>query len=355
MLNRLDNFKLEDKSYEFILEEIKREVKIDGRILGTGGKFLISGKDIMILVKKSDLQKQIGRNEYSALIRKPMIVFLLASSENDFGKTKEELDKMYGIISIHFNNFVQAFSIGCWLIKDSCITSTNMYWYNMFNHYNLQSKRDMSITLSTGEMSEISLDDIEMKEAIEHTYEVLRYLSSEESSMRKINCNVSTGTVVWEIDKAISTEGKSFARALTILQEARRTGVLSTKIEKYCSLLECFYSINKKNKMNIANITAAYIGKDDLEKEQIRSDMREAYSVRSDGIHGNSLEYLKKNDENDLKELSHKLDEYVRKVFRKILKETTLNYDKSSKEKIRVRAYFLEKAKAIYPNDYVKV
>lgn len=350
MLNRLDNFKLEDKDYTVIREEINHEVKIDSRLLGTGGKFLVSGKDAMILIKKSGLREQIGKIEYDALMRKPMIAFLLASSEDDFGKTKEEMDKMYGMISIHFNNFVQAFSIACWLIKDSCISSTNMYWYNMFNHYSLKSKRDMSVTLSTGEISEISLDDVEINEAIERTYEVLNYLSPEESNMGKINCTVSVGTVAWEIDKAISTEGKSFARALTILQEARRTGNLSTKIDKYCSMLECLYAINKEHKKNIANITAAYIGKGDVENEQIRRDMRDAYSIRSDGSHGDNLKYLKENDRKDLMELSHKIDEYVRKVFRKILNEPKLNYTISPESKAITRAYFRDKAKLIYPD-----
>lgn len=355
MLNRLDNFKLVDKCYEFIPEKVKREKNIDGRILGTGSKFMISGRDQMILIKKSGLQEQIGKLEYDAFMRKPMFVFFWASTENDFGKTEEELDQRYGLTSGHLNNIAQAFSIGCWFIKDSCIASTNMYLYNMFNHYSLQSKRDMHITLSTGEIREISLDDIEIVEAIERMYEVLNYLSPRESNMGKVNCNVSNGTVVWEIDKAISTEGKSFARALTILQEARRTGYLSTKIDKYCSMLECLYAIKEEHKKNIANITAAYIGKDDVEKKRIRSDMRDAYSIRSDGSHGDSLKYLKKNDEKDLRELSYKIDEYVRKVFRKILIEPKLNCDKSPEEKARTRAYFMKKAKESYPNDYVKL
>ena len=76
--------------------------------------------------------------------------------------------------------------------------------------------------------------------------------------------------MVWNIDKAISTEGKSFARALIILQEARRTGVLSSKIDRYCSVLECIYAIKKEHKKNISNITAAYIGNDSEEQERIR-------------------------------------------------------------------------------------
>jgi hypothetical protein len=278
----------------------------------------------------------------------------LASSEDDYGKTKEQLDYKYGIMSIILNNFAQAFSLGCWFIKDSCVASTNIYWNNTFNHYNSQSKRDMSVTLSTGKINEISLDDIEMNEAIERMYEVLSYLSPDESNMGQVDYTTINGTVNWEIDNAISTEGKSFAKALTILQEARRTGFLSSKIDKYCSVLECLYAIKKHHKKNIANITATYIGNCDSEKNQIISDMRDAYSVRSDSSHGDSLAYLKTNDEKALIELSRKLDEYVRKVFRKILKDPTLNYDSLSKEKDITRAYFINEAKLAYPSDYEK-
>lgn len=353
MLNRLDNFKLVGKNYSFIPDKVKLELDIDGKILGAGSKFLHSGKDVMILVKESNLREHIGINEYNALMRKPMVVFLMASTKADFGKTKEELDKMYGMTSINFNNFVQAFSIACWLIKDSCIASTNMYWCNLLNKYNFQSKRDMPITLSTGEIKEISLDNIEMQEAIRLTYEVLMYLSPDESNMSNVGCNINNGTVNWEVEKSISTEGRSFARALIILQEARRTGYLPIKIDKYCSMLECLYAIKENHKKNIKNITATYISDYEEEREQIRIDMQDAYSVRSDGSHGDSLKYLKR-DGNDLKELAHKLDQYSRKVFRNILKEPSLNYAVSSEEKVKTRAYFMGKAKEIYPKDYEK-
>jgi len=355
MINRLDNFKLVNRSYEFIPKKVKREFNIEGRLLGTGSQFIVSNRDQMILIKKSMLEEQIGKLEYDALMRKPMFVFFLASNKNDFGKTKKELDEIYGSISINLNNFAQAFSIGCWFIKDSCIASNNMYWCNMFTNYRSCLKRDMPVTLSNGKTCEVNLDNIEITEAIERMYEILKYLSPHESNMGKINCNISNGTLAWEIDNAISTEGRSFARALVILQEARRTGYLSTKIDKYCSVLECLYAIKENHKKNIANITAAYIGKDDSEKEDIISDMRDAYSIRSDGSHGDSLKYLKKNNKSDLMELSYKIDGYVRKVFRKILKEPTLNYDKSPEKKAKARAYFMEKAKAIYPNDYNKI
>ena len=322
---------------------------MNGMIVGANGKFLVEQKDIMVLVKKSGLKNQIGENMYNAVLRKPMMCFLIPTQEDEFEATKEELDQKYGIKLIHLNNFAQAFSLGCWFIKDSCVTANFIYWINMFNGYNSQDTRDMTITMSNGTISEIRLTDVEMAEAIDRMYEVYRCLLPDESAMGRVENTYSVGTQVWNIDKAISTEGKSFARALIILQEARRTGVLSSKIDKYCSVLECIYAIKKEHKKNISNITAAYIGKDSEEQERIRENMRDAYGVRSDGSHGDNLKYLQENNRENLVKLSTDIDDYVRRVFRKVIAVENLNYNNTSEEKARVRKYFSDLAKTVYP------
>ena len=337
LINRLDNLDIGSKSFEFIPENIKKDINMDGMIVGANGQFLVNQKDIMVLIKKSGLKNQIGENMYNAILRKPMMVFLIPTQEKEFESTKEELDMTYGMKLIHLNNFAQAFSLGCWFVKDSCVMANFIYWINM------------PITMSNGTISEICLTDVEMAEAIDRMYEVYRCLLPDESAMGRVENTYSVGTQVWNIDKAISTEGKSFARALIILQEARRTGVLSSKIDKYCSVLECIYAIKKEHKKNISNITAAYIGKDSEEQERIRENMRDAYGVRSDGSHGDNLKYLQENNRENLVKLSTDIDDYVRRVFRKVIAVENLNYNNTSEEKARVRKYFSDLAKTVYP------
>lgn len=348
LINRLDNLDIGNKNFEFISANIKKEMNINGMIVGANGKFLIDQKDIMILIRKSGLRNQIGENMYNAVLRKPMMVFLIPTQEDEFEMTKEELDQRYGIKQLHLNNFAQAFSLGCWFIKDSCITANFIYWINMFNGYNSQATRDMSITMSNGLTEEICLTDNEMAEAIQRMYEIYGYLLPDESAMGQVEYTYSTGTMVWNIDKAISAEGKSFAKALTKLQEARRTGVLVSKIDKYCSILECIYAIKKDHKKNISNITAAYIGIDSKEREKIRENMRDAYGVRSDDSHGDTLKYLKEKDGESLVNLSSILDDYVRRVFKKVIAVEELNYNDIPEEKAYVRKYFTDLAKMFY-------
>lgn len=349
LINRLDNLVIGSKSFEFIPANIKKEINMNGMIVGANGKLLVGQKDMMVLIKKSHLKNQIGENMYNAVLRKPMMVFLIPTQEDEIETTKEELDQRYGIKLIHLNNFAQTFSLGCWFIKDSCVTANFIYWINMFNGYNLQATRDMPITMSNGMISEIRLTNLEMAEAIDRMYQIYRYLLPDESRMGQVEKVYSVGTIIWNIDQAISTEGNSFARALMILQEARRTGVLSSKIDKYCSVLECIYAINKAHKKNISNITAAYIGRDSEEQERIRVNMREAYGVRSDGSHGDNLKYLQEKDRESLMRLSIVIDDYVRRVFRKVIAVENLNYSNTSEEKARVRKYFSDLAKTVYP------
>lgn len=349
LMNRLDNLCIDNKSYEFISESIKKKINMNGMIVGANGKFLVDKNDAMILIKKSNLKDQIGENMYDALMRKPMMVYLIPTMEDEFEGTKEYFDERYGIKALHLNNFAQSFSIGCWFIKDSCVTSTYAYWINLFNGYNSQIRRDMEVTLSDGGIDVINLSEPEMLEAIERMYEVYLYLLPEESRTGHVDKISSVGTTVWQVDKAISKEGNSFARALIILQEARRTGVVASKIDKYCSILECLYAIKKDHKKNISNITAAYIGKDDAEREEIIKYMREAYGVRSDNSHGDNLKYLKENDEESLKALSSTIDNYVRRVFRKVIKKAELNYDNTDEKKAKTREYFRKIKQSIYP------
>lgn len=340
LINRLDNLDIGSNSYEFIPENVKKELQIAGGFVGANGRLLIDQKDVMLLIKNSDLRNQIGGNMYNALFRKPMLIFLKPTLEDEFEASKEELDQRYGLTTIHLNNFAQAFSLGCWFLKDSCVCSEYIYWINMFNGYNAQSRRDTSVTLSNGLIKEVCFTKAEMEEALERMYEVYAYLLPDESDMGKLEMTNSAGTITWNIDSAISREGKSFARALILLQEARRTGVISAKIEKYCSVLECIYAIKEQNKKNIAEITAAYLGTDDAERDRIKDNMRMLYGVRSDDTHGSNIKYLQTKSKEELINLSVELDDYVRKVLRKAFSAPELNYDNTSEDRARVRKIF---------------
>lgn len=75
---------------------------------------------------------------------------------------------------------------------------------------------------------------------------------------------------------------------------------------------------------------------------------RDAYGVRSDDSHGDTLKYLKEKDRESLVNLSSILDDYVRRVFKKVIAVEELNYNDIPKEKAYVREYFTDLAKMFY-------
>lgn len=349
LLNRLDNLQLAGKSYEIISPDISKEIQMDAKILGPGGTFLLHGKDAMYLVQNCGLKEEIGAKMYDALMRKPMMAFVQPTQEDELEAAKEQLDAKYGSQALKLNSLAMAFSIACWFIKDSCISPAYAYWFNLINGYDAQYFRDAAVSMSDGSIIEISLTDQEMMEAIKRMYQVFQYLLPDEVKSEPANMTYSGGTIVWEVEKAIGTEGNSFARALILLQQARKTGVLASRIDKYCAVLECLYAIKEAHKKHISHITAAYIGRDEAERAAIVANIRDAYGVRSDSSHGENLSYFKDNDSERLKELARTVDDYVRRVFRKVIEEPALNYDTSSEQKAAVRAHFKAIMLTVYP------
>lgn len=96
--------------------------------------------------------------------------------EDEFEADKQTLDERYEIKMASFNIFAQTFTLGCWLIKDSCVSTNKMHWENWINTYNMRARRDVDATLSDGSIDAIHLTDSEVQEVLTRTFEVLCYL-----------------------------------------------------------------------------------------------------------------------------------------------------------------------------------
>ncbi len=239
--------------------------------------------------------------------------------------------------AMHWNDFAQMLCLGCWFVKDSCVSAVHSYWINWINGYERNEYREMPASMGDGSIANVYFSDAEFDVALYYTVKVMKYLGPEEAKTGTVTVTYSGGTSIAERDRAINMDCNSFARALIFLQEARRTAIPSAKIEKYCSLLECLYALREAHKKQLSETTAAYIGKDSTEQETIRETIRKAYSVRSDRSHGEDLSGIPKQE---VERLSRELDEYTRRVFQKVIENGSLNYDTSSEQKAMVRAFF---------------
>ncbi len=336
---RLDNFIMRPESMTLWDE---KEMKV--MLVNNQGKIMMGDNNIKPVLYSSYLRDAIGFIRFNSLTQHPILLFSIPTEEWDLEThKKEEYDNRYNSYAKRFNHLAQAFSIGAWLEKDSCISSKHAYWINPFNRYVSIIGTSYEPTNSVGLLEETSFSRTEIDRSIEYCYQILGILFSDQRTDIRIITTQNKGTTQFNQEKAgglVGNKGKSYSRALLKLQEARRTGDITSKIEYHCSALEALYAISKNHRHNISHITAGLIGNSENEKEETIRLMETAYSIRSDHSHGDIIRYLEQNDFSSLDEVGRKLDEIMRKVFRTLLKRPELNFSSEKEEIKKVKDYF---------------
>lgn len=341
-INSLRNIKIPQKQFDFFSPEFTRGLGIEACLVSPGLSPIVNGHEIQPIIEDSPMLTDVGTYSYNAIMRNPIMLFTMASQEEEMvtGLTKEGADQYYFGRMAMLNNFALCFGIGCWFVKDSCVTANQSYWYNLMNGYSSYVYRSTDATMSTGEIKGVSLDDQELNLAFKYMLEVYARFLPHESAAGFVAPHAENGTQVWDGERAVSTEGMGYSRALVHLQRARSIGFIPEKLDKYCCVLECLYAINKNHKQRISDTTAALLGTDVSSRNAIREDMKSAYSIRSDASHGDGLDYLKQFTWGQMVSLCQRVDEYVRQVFRKCFDTPVLNYENTDAARIRTRAHY---------------
>lgn len=378
VISRLDNFIIDEGEYqlpvrEILSQNVKNLPDIYGSIIFPCDKkaahvcfkpnrenhYLVN---IYTLLEKMRFKEDFGNVAYRNIRSSPILCCLLPSSESEIHMSPnpdllKQFDSFYQIINYNFQAMAIAFSMACWIVKDCCVTSTEFYQFNYINTYRVRNKIENIYTLSNGTIDYIYFNKKEIKKAINLTLLIYGYMlqvkKSETDILFKFDevylSGKSGGNATLNIEGLLNPENNSFCRALVFLQQARKSGYIIAKIEKYCSGLECLFAIQEKHKLNIKNITAAYIG-DKGDELTIKNDMHDAFGIRSDFSHGDYIKYMKHHSEAELRELSQRIDQYVREVLTKIFQEPDKNYNLKTRNTIR--GYFEKMAKEKYPGDY---
>lgn len=335
---RLDNFIMGPEQFIF-----SDAAEFGMRIVNVQSKIVFGTNDVRPLIFSPLLLSSIGSIRFDTLSQHPFLLFAIPSEEWDLEMhTKEERDKKYYSQACICQMMGLCLSLSAWLVKDSCIAVQQGYWVNLFNNYVSINNTSYEPTNSSGvlQAETFSLKDLQL---ISEYFDLLSpHLLSVDNSISPQQ-DSHGGTTYLSQEKAAGlagVQGKSFLRALLKLQEARRTGDITSKIEYGCSALEALFAISEKHKLNIKTITAGYIGDSDADKERIKSLMDAAYGIRSDHSHGDNLKYLSTNGLKSLEQVSMDLDGVLRKVFRKILKQPELNYASEHSDIQRVRQYW---------------
>ncbi|WP_313469322.1 HEPN domain-containing protein [Lysinibacillus sp.] len=179
-------------------------------------------------------------------------------------------------------------------------------------------------TCSDGVIKDVSFTYDDIKEA-EYWVEVLTTHAIKISGEREIKSDK-----VENISLFPYSETTSLSRALLYLDIARKETFLPSKIASYITILEILCAVNGENTYKVSERVAALLGGNSDEKMNLFYSVKKAYDFRSKFVHGSHINYQ---DVSKVSEISIELDEIVRNVLKKIVKEhTNLIYSNKKKQ-----------------------
>lgn len=212
------------------------------------------------------------------------------------------------------------------------------YWCNTDIPYSVKGRRSSQQLNAKGKAEVTFFSHEEICKVFDYMMPVMDIITTETNNNEAVEAIYSQETLVMNVESAIRNEGSSFYRILLLLQLARKTGFLSEKISWYCAVLECLFAIERNHKKCISEMTAAFVAEKEQEKAEIIQNMRDAYKIRSEFVHGSVVSLFKNNAE--MAKLSEKTDEYVRIALRKAFSDSNYKYVDTTADKKRVREYF---------------
>lgn len=336
MLIGLNNIEIPAERFDFLPSGAVPGIEI--YLISPQCRFSYNGKDMTSMVEASPFQRDFGMYDWHAMVRKPLIAVWQEEEGKDF-HSKEEADAYYTPREMIFSDIALLFGIATWFVKDSSVYSDSYYWRSTDSDYSVKGKRTFQQTMASGRMDTVSFEKKEIEDALDWMLVLLKIYFSiiEKRDFELYETLYSQGTIICNTESAIKNNGSSFYRILNLLQLAIKTGFLPEKISMYCAVLECLFAIEKNHKKTISEMTAAFVSDDPCVRATISQDMRQAYGVRSDFVHGDVNLLFGSNAE--LAKLSTRVDTYVRRALRRAFLDENCNYENSPEDKRRVREH----------------
>lgn len=94
------------------------------------------GEKMTDVVEQSSIREDLGKYDFMALIRKPMIAVWMDTEQREWEfENKEEADSYYAVKALSCTNLVQIFALGLWMVKDCSVYSDLSYWCNTDTTY----------------------------------------------------------------------------------------------------------------------------------------------------------------------------------------------------------------------------
>ncbi|UKS57752.1 HEPN domain-containing protein [Exiguobacterium acetylicum] len=258
----------------------------------------------------SYFSNQIGGLEKGALIKNPFFYYHgdLPENHNPLSERDNlELLDYYLKIVQSYNNFL-------WLEKDNSVDVELGFLYIK------DSKNFLNNSVTSNSRSVTFLNAGLERETVIFTLEELRAISDWASNhdYKKLL------PIDKQNDETKTLKTNRLDRFNFFLQGTRSQAYLPLRIGMYCTLLEILLSTdNTEVSHKISERLSLLLGETYDEKLKIYSFIKKAYAIRSSVYHGSNLP-KKGSDEISLKKTSREFDEYVRRLYLKIISDSEI-------------------------------
>ena len=330
-------FSIDDLSIKDSISFFQEENQSYMGLLAVGHDEKIYKFSISQLIEYFEVEKAMGQAYYEEFFSKPIFFIIRSTKEDEFFMSKADLDKRIRPWQISVGQLVNVFALGCWLVKDCSIQCKSSFLINPIIEYYQKNTCLIDTSTSQGNHRITSFSEKKIHEALNWMEVILPHFYPPEADISPFEPYEWESSLI-DINSHIAGTGTNFYRTLYKIQEARASSSISTKIDRYCSALECLYCLEQNHKAGISTITANFLKCYNL--PNIQEDMKDAYGIRSDSSHGDELKYLKKHNRGDMIELCTRIDDYVRHVLRDVFVQKELNYGNGIGDKQNVKDYF---------------
>ncbi|WP_128547175.1 HEPN domain-containing protein [Larkinella soli] len=222
-------------------------------------------------------------------------------------------------------NLLQYFMFCLWFVKDN---SSNILLLTAVSddNYILTNRKETSVSNSAGDHTLTKFTYKELEEAYEFLL-IIDKISSVKSIEDALQVKKRGLILNPDYHSEKYNARNRIERALLFLQIARSQSFLPPKISFYVLAIECLFSANDLGEIQhkIAERVAMYIGRSSTEKQIIFEKIKNGYKIRSKYLHGQTLS--KSQDKLDvLIEISNELDDLVRQILKKVLREDSAKF-----------------------------
>lgn len=248
-------------------------------------------------------------------------------------------EKNYEIMA-RIQLFARSFALGCWLVKDSCASCQFQYLFDIKRHFVSRIYTNHFPSMSDGMMNVEFFSRSDIEKSISWMFYIIGHETWKNQLYETNPVSMSFEGHSYAFERCISERGSSLYKAILRLEKAQMSGVISEKIDKYCSLLECIYAINKDHRKSIIDISSAFAKRKGYKRSDLEDTIRHAYSIRSDFSHGDTIKFLNDHSLHDMICVSRKMDDYLRFLMTNIIRQPLYDYSDNPLEKSKVREHF---------------